>query len=103
MSRQLEKVWEDKARRQSERALGAISGGLESAIERAGGTLMGFNIKCGPVDYLLVLKVEMPAGPMVAFVGADDLASCLAKATREAAADQLRWRPDKFTENSLGE
>ncbi len=96
MSRQLEQRMEDRNSNERKKLLLAVYGGLDSAVSQAGGNLTGLTIKFSGVDCLLVVKARFPAGPVVAFVGADDLAGCFIKATREAGSDALRWRADKY-------
>lgn len=85
--------------RQSEALLLAVYGGLQDAVNRNGGELVGVGIKFGDEELLMTLRAVFPGGRMVAFVGAEGLPAGFVKATREAGRDQLRWREDKFSEN----
>lgn len=96
MSRQLEQQLEERSRKQSRATMQAVYGGLESAVQHAGGVLNGITIKLNPGDCLFVIKASMPGGDMVAFIGADDMAGCFRKAQREAQRDALQWRVDKW-------
>jgi hypothetical protein len=70
--------------------------GLEEALFRAGASLRGMSVKYGGYEVLVTLRADLPAGPMVAFIGAETLAGCLLKARGEANKDQLRWREDRY-------
>lgn len=96
MSRQLEAERETRRRALDLRIVSAAEGGLEAAVERAGGELRGLSVKFSGVDVLVTLKAEFSAGKQVAFVGADTLAGALVKGCQEARADRLRWRADKY-------
>lgn len=73
-------------------------GGLERAVQRAGGELTGFSAKMSGADVLLTLRVVMPAGPMIAWVGGETLASALTKAARQAGGDELKFKPDEWAQ-----
>jgi hypothetical protein len=96
MTRHTEASVEEKAQRKATRVANAVDGGLERAVQRAGGDLLGLSVKLNPVECLLVIKAEFPAGRMVAFCASSDLASALIKAVHEAANDRLRWREDRY-------
>lgn len=96
MSRQLEQLREEKAAAADRQTLLAVEGGLEAAVSRAGGVLTGLAVKFRGTDVLLVIKAELPAGSMVAFVGSTGLAEVLRKAMSEAGRDTLRWREDIY-------
>lgn len=82
--------------RQSEALLLAVYGGLEAAVQRGGGELVGIGVRFGEEEVLLTLRGVFPGGKMVAFVGGENMPGAFVKATREAGRDQLRWREDKF-------
>lgn len=82
--------------RRSLRLLRLCEGGLESAVERAGGELLGFSAKMSGYDVLLTIRAEFPGGRMIAWAGSSTLAAAIDKAAREASSDSLRWRPDKW-------
>ena len=89
----------EHAVRESRRAMRLLrncEGGLESAVERAGGELAGFSAKMSGYDVLLTLRADFPGGRMIAWCGSSTLATAVDKATREASSDGLRWRPDKW-------
>lgn len=92
---------EDDARGQRrDRRVGRIaSGGLEDAVERSGGHLVGMSVKFNNHDCLLTLRAVMPAGRMVAFVGAETLAGGLLKAYSDGNNDKLRWRKDRYAKS----
>lgn len=96
MTRSLDNDDEGRLERLHIRAGRAAMYGLESGVQRAGGELTGLSAKFRGGDVLLTLKILMPAGPMVAFVGGDTLASCLAKAEKQAQGDELKLRVDQW-------
>lgn len=96
MSRQLEARIEEASRARQAKVLEAVYGGLYDAVGRAGGELTGLNVKWDGAEVLLVIKAVFPGGPMVGFVGAEDLAGGLVKAAREAVTDSIKWRADKW-------
>lgn len=99
MSRQLEKKSEDRRAKFEQNVLRAIEGGLETAVERAGGELRGFSVKVDPWECLLTIRADFPGGAQVAFVGASGIGECLVKAMLEAGRDKLRWKEDKWRVN----
>ena len=96
MSRQLEMYDEMRHEKRQKKVLEAVMGGLEAALQHAGGALTGLNIKMEEGDVLIVVKAVFPAGPMVGFVGAEDLPGALIKVTREARRDEIKWRADQW-------
>ncbi|MGB7067724.1 MAG: hypothetical protein WBF55_21495 [Syntrophobacteria bacterium] len=96
---QVEKYQESRLDKEKEALFVAVYGGLEKAVERAGGILVRVAVNFGPVDCLIVISAEFPGGRMIAFVGSEDLAQGLVKATREASRDQLRWKPDEWAKS----
>ena len=74
----------------------ATSGGLEAAVERAGGQLTGVSIKLNSYDVLVTLRARFPGGRMVGFVGSTDLGTALIKAMKKAGRDEVKWRKDKW-------
>lgn len=97
MSRQHDQASEDRRHRLRQEAGKAADEGLQGAVERMGGDLLGLSVKWTGYDCLLTLRAEFPAGRMVCFVGSGGLAQCLVKACSEAKIDGLKWRADKFT------
>lgn len=96
MSRQLEAKLEQKRKRYQDDVLLSVQGGLEDAVNRAGGELTGVAIRTSDVECLATIKAKFPGGPMIAFVGGDDIGACLRKGMREGRTDSLRWRADKW-------
>jgi len=99
VSRAIEQRVEDRAKRERSRVIVSIYGGLESAVERAGGELVGLSIAYRGGDVLMTLRAKFPAGRMVGFVGAADLPAVFVKAVREAGNDGVRWREDNYRSN----
>lgn len=75
-------------------------GGLADAVKQAGGYLQGFSMKLSGADCLMTMRITMPAGPMVSFVGSETIAGCLLKAYREARSDDLKFKPDQWAERT---
>jgi len=96
MSRQLEQLQEEKSRRRHKAILLAVEGALETALSKTGYVLEGFSVNLSGGDCLITLRGFKESKRFVAFVGAGDLGSCLVKALREAGADRLAWRADKY-------
>ncbi len=96
MSRQLEAEWERRQARRGKKIVAAVEYELLSAVEHAGGELVGLAVKYRPGEVLLVIKVILAGRAQVCFVGGEDLGSCLLKAVREGKRDGLRWRDDKY-------
>jgi hypothetical protein len=96
MTRQLEQKNEDRLARRRLLLEKATIGGLESAVERAGGELLGISVKFHSYEVLVTLRAMFPAGKMVGFVGAADLCSALIKAANMAGRDEIRWRADRW-------
>lgn len=96
MTRTLDRQLERRQEKAKQAVLSAVFGGLEDAVGHAGGELRGFSVRIGVYETLMTIRADLPAGPMVAFVGAHDLAEVLAKASREAKTDGLRWKADQW-------
>jgi hypothetical protein len=99
VSRAIEQQVEDRATRERSRVVVSVYGGLEAAVGRAGGELVGLSVAWRGTDVLMTLRARFPAGRMVGFVGAADLPAVFVKAAREASADQVRWREDNYRVN----
>lgn len=99
MSRAIEQLVEDRASRERTRVVISVYGGLETAVERAGGELVGFSIAYRGSDVLMTLRAVFPGGRMVGFVGAADLPAVFVKARRDAQGDNVRWREDNYRAN----
>ena len=100
MSRQLEEMSERRSVRRHLAIVKAVEFELERSVGAAGGDLQGFAFKNRGSDCLLILKVILAGKAQVAFVGGEDLGSCLIKAVREAKGDKLKWREDKYVGQS---
>jgi len=87
--------------RRRQKAGKALDGGLESAVQRAGGELLGFSVKIGELDYLMTLRARFPAGRRVSFVGADSLVHLVPKVMVLAGNDELKWKEDKFAKTHV--
>lgn len=74
----------------------AVEFELEGSIAHAGGQLTGISVRFGESDCLVTLKADLPAGAMVAFVGAATLSDCFRKAVNDAYQDKLRWKEDQW-------
>jgi len=96
MSRQLDALAEQRQARRSKAIVIAVEFGLERDVAHAGGELTGLSVMFRGGEVLLVVKAVLPAGAMVAFVGAEDFGAGLIKACREARRDKLVWRADKY-------
>lgn len=86
---------EDEQRRAT-RLWRISSGGLHTAISRAGGELLGMSVRYGKQDCLVTLRLRFPAGRFVCFVGGYSLAECLLKAYRDANNDRLKLKVDEY-------
>jgi hypothetical protein len=96
MSRQLEQGLEEKRRKRNKAIVAAVEYSLIEAVARSGAILEGFSVKLGPMGTLLTLRVQLAGRRQVAFVGGEDLGSCLIKAARLAGLDKLDYRASKF-------
>lgn len=94
---------DNRNERDRKQLLISIFGGLEAAVEHAGGILTGVSIKFSGDDTFMTLKAEFPGGNMVSFCGARDLPSLFIKARSEAGADRLKWRQDEFFKVVVGD
>lgn len=101
MTRQLEQKSEDRQARGRRDLWSACNGGLEQAVANAGGVLTGLSIKIEQMDVLVTVKAILPAGAMIAFVGAETLDHGLRKVVREAQRDQLRWKEDRWAKGNV--
>ena len=96
MSRQLEQAQEDRRDKRNKLILAAVEFALVDAIQRSGGELQGFSVKHSPSETLLTLRVNLAGRSQIAFVGGEDLGSCLIKAVRLGNSDKLNYRASKF-------
>lgn len=96
MTRQLERVREEKQQKVDAAVLMALEGGLVDAVGHSGGDLQGFGVKLSGGDCLITIKAIVAGRPQIAFVGSDSMVNCLIKVVREARSDQLRWRDDQY-------
>ena len=100
MSRLLEQLVEERSKKRQLKIVAAIEFELERSVQHAGAELVGFSVKLRPGECLLVLRVILAGRDQVAFVGAEDLGSCLIKAVHLARSDKLAWRADKYVGQS---
>lgn len=96
MTRQLEAKREQKQDRADRALVRAIEYELVDSVERAGGVLDGFSVRCGQGDCLLTLRCTLAGNAVVCYLGAETLSDCFRKAVREAQRDKLKWRPSKY-------
>jgi len=89
-------TWEEKT---NLKALKALGGELEDSVSWAGAELTGFSMRLSEEEVLMTLRGIMAGRKQIAFVASGTMAQCFAKACREARADKLRWKPDKFAKN----
>lgn len=76
--------------------LTSVYGGLEAAVDYAGGQLSGLSVSFRGSDVLLTVRAHFPAGGMICFVGSDDLPRVLGKAEREVKSGRVHWKEDKW-------
>ena len=100
MTRQVDLIREERQEKKDRAVVRAIEYELEGSIGHAGGTLHGFSVSYRGTDTLLVLRATVAGRRQVAFVGSEDLSACLGKAVREAMADRLNWRVDRFADGT---
>ena len=103
MGDKFNKLLEARHRRERETALMALYGGLSDSVSYGGGDLHGLSMKFNAVECLMTLRADFPGGPMVAFIGGEDMASTFCKAMREAKGERLSWREDYYGGQSEGE
>ena len=96
MSRQLDKKSEDAAAKKAQRLVKALDYGLVEHLDIHGALLTGLAIKHDASFCLLTIKAIVGGMGMVAFVGSDTIVNCVLKADRDAATDELHWKPDKY-------
>lgn len=96
MGRQLDAAREARQAKRDSAVLLAVGGGLEMALARSDAEFTGLNISFKGDSAMGVVKAFVGGCHQVAFVGADDIEGVLIKAYREANAEKLRWREDKF-------
>ena len=96
MTRQMDLIREERQTKRDSAVVRAVEYELEGSVGHAGGTLHGFSVAYRGSDTLLVLRATVAGRRQVAFVGAEDLSGCLVKAVRDAMADRLNWRADRY-------
>lgn len=96
MSRQFDQFAEERQKKANMKLVAAIEFDLSRAVERAGGSLDGYSVRCCDGDSLVTLRVTLAGKRQVAFVGAETPADAIRKAVREGYDDKLVWRQDKF-------
>lgn len=82
--------------RRARRLYRELDGGLEAALTGQGAHLKGLSLKVGADDYLVTLRADFEGKAMICFVGASTAGNCFLKAAREARANKLRWKVDKW-------
>lgn len=97
MTRQTDVVSEERTSREHLALVKAIEFDLVGAVAHSGGVLTGFSVKLGEWETLVTLRAIVAGRPQIAFVGADTLMYCILKSVREAKADKLQWRADKYS------
>lgn len=98
MSRQLEQIVEERTARRNLALIKAVEFELVGSVEAAGTALTGFSVRLSEFSCLITLRGVRDGVLVVAFVGSDDLGSCMLKCVREARMDKLTWQKDKFGE-----
>lgn len=78
------------------RVLYMVTGGAEYLVDQIGGELSGFTMRSSGFDTLLVLRADFDGKSMVAFVGGNTGASCLARAETQLRNGGLKWRKDRY-------
>lgn len=101
MTRQLDKQREAVQVKRDLELVTAVEFELQGSVAHAGGDLTGFSVKFGELDTLVTMRARLPAGAMIAFVGAPTLADALRKAVVAAYHDDLRWRPDVWEKKEV--
>lgn len=96
MTRQLELVNEQRTSKRHDQLIRVLEFGLEGAIGHSGGVLTGFSVKISEWECLMTVRAVRGDVPVVAFIGSDNLINCLLKAERDASADKLKWREDRY-------
>lgn len=96
MSRQLEQGRELRQQKLDREVLFALETGVQDALSHAGADLVGLAVKFNGGDVLMTVKVVLAGRRQIAFVGAEDWPGAIRKLCREANADKLTWRADKY-------
>jgi hypothetical protein len=88
---------EEAQARLAARLLAVLSYDLEDVFRFEGSRLLGFSVKLGTADCLITVRALREGVPQVAFVGGETMPNTLLKVVRDAKADNLRWRDDKYS------
>jgi len=96
MTRQLEKVKEDRETKRRDALIKCLEYELPGALEMQGTTLIGFAVKYDAYECLMTIKAVAGGERQVAFVGGSSVVDCVLKAVQAAKADRLRWREDRY-------
>lgn len=99
MTRQLEQVWEEQRKKRGLKILTAVEFGLVEDVGRAGGEFTGLGLKYNPAECLITVRAFVAGRPQIAYVGAATIGDCLIKVCRDARADKLKWKADKYAKN----
>ena len=98
MTRTRDSEHEAKMASREKRAGASLRIGLQAAVEAQGGTLAGFSVRCSDYESFMTLRVDFDGKRMIAFVGSETLEGVFIKAEREAAANRLKWKVDRYAE-----
>lgn len=97
MSRQLDLKRELKETKRRDALVKALEFGLAGALEAQGIQLLGFSAKFDAWECLITLKGDIGGVRSVAFVGSDNVISCILKSVQAAQYDRLSWKKDIYT------
>lgn len=100
MSWQADAKTEEKREARNKLLYRVLDYGLPGALEAQGIELLGFAVKYDAFNSLITIKAIVGGKRQVAFVGSDTVANSILKAYRNAQHDQLKWRPDKYNNDS---
>lgn len=95
MSQELQRL-EEASRRKAAKTLACLDGGLAAAVARSGGELVSYSVRERDGDCLLTLRINMPAGAFIAFVGSETVSGAVIKATNDANSDSLKLKRDQY-------
>lgn len=96
MSRQGDVVAEGRTRKMHVAIVKALEFDLVGSVAHSGGVLTGFSVKIDEWETLVTLRAVVAGRPQIAFVGGESLAYTIVKCVREAHADRLQWREDRY-------
>lgn len=96
MSQEDEALVKKSTNRRAESLEECLDYALKGAVAYSGGIMTGLSMRMGDSDYLLTLRADFPAGPMVTWVGGTNIVEIFLKAVRETNDGKLSWRIDKY-------